>query len=159
MQVLGTYSTGGYAVASLRYNTAGSELIASSVDSGGGLYVQEIDDAATANNGTFTLKAQRQVSTLPNNGSGPYYSSTAQTALSRTQMATATIEGSYGSDSWLAVSGTANGFTLTNAIDHVSFMDGSTSSPVTSVAVDPTEFVGYLALPDENQVVTVYFPN
>lgn len=158
LQLLGTYSTNGYTVSSLRYNTTASELIASSIDPSGVLYIQEIDDASTSNSGTYTLKAQRQLSTLPNNGAGPYYSATAQGSIARTQMATASIEGYYGSDSWLTASATANGFTLTNAVDHVGFVDGFTSSPVTSVAVDPSEYVGYLALPDSNQVITVYFP-
>lgn len=159
MQVLGTYSTNGYIISSLKYNSTASELVASSVNSAGGLYVQEIDDAATNSNGAFTLKAQRQVSTLANDGSGPYYSSTARTSPVRTQMANGTHVGDYGSDSWLTLSGTANGFTVTNSLDHIGFVDGSTSSPVTSVAIDPSQYVAYLALPDSNQVITVYIPD
>ena len=158
MQVLGTYSTNGFTISSLKYNYAAGELVASSVDSSGGLFVQEIDDAATSSNGAVMLNAQRRVSTLTNDGSGPYYSSTARTSPVRTQMATGTHVGAFGSDSWLTLSGTASGFTVTNSLDHVGFVDGWAPSPVTSVAIDPSEYVAYMALPDSNQVITVYLP-
>jgi len=159
MQILGTYSTNGYTISALTYNSTAAELVATSVDSNGGLFVQEIDDSATNSNGAFTLKAQRQVSTLPNDGSGPYYSATARTSAVRAQIATGTLVGGASNDGWLSLSGTTNGFTVTNSLDHIPFMDGSTLSPVTAIAIDPSQYVAYLALPDSNQVITVYLPD
>jgi hypothetical protein len=158
MQLLGTYSTNGYTIVSLSYNPTASELVATVADAAGNLVVQEISDAGTASNGILALNAQRQVGTVPFTGAVPHFSSTTQNSAVPLLVASGSHAGGAANDGWLSVSATTSGFTVTDTLGHLAFMDGQTPSAVTSVAIDPSEYVAYLAVPDSNQVITVYLP-
>jgi len=158
LQVIGNYSTNGYSISSLSYNPGAAELVATAATASGSLVVQEINNSATSTNNALSVNAQRQIAILPSNSVGLYYSATAQHSAVPLMMPTGTLAGGQSNDNWLSVSGSTNGFTITDAIDHVDFMDGTAPGPITSISIDPSEYVAYLAIPDSNEVMTVYLP-
>jgi len=165
MQMLGNYGTNGDVITSVKYNPSSNEIVATAADSSGNLYIHEVNATSTINSGQYSLNASRLVSTLPriHGGGGGMsaqfaYAMVSQDAQNPLQTAAAALNGAMTRDGWLTISATTYGFIVTDTVNHVEMMSGSTPGAVTSIAIDPNEQVAYLAVPDSNEVIKVILP-
>jgi hypothetical protein len=63
------------------------------------------------------------------------------------------VSANYKND--LAVCATPTGFAVIDVASHSTIMQGSTPTPVRSIAVDENQAIAYLAVPDSNMLITV----
>lgn len=143
----------------LRNLPTASEMVATRMDGGGGLYMDELDSNALSA-GTIQVNGERQMAALGQiaaNGQFGYSYATASAAtpiIGNSMLEIGSADGS----SWMTVSGTPQGFVLNDAISHRTMLTGNLGSAVTSISVDSDQKMAYLASPDSNQVVAIDLP-
>lgn len=170
MTVTATQTTNKTIVA-LGYSDAENELIATSADTYGNVFIDEVAPATVQTGTQFTPMASHTVSTL-----GSYQDpSTGATVQGYTAtLATQPIRFPRGpmhisplqpgapplvvQDGWAVVSATPTGFTITDASGHQVLVSETTPSPVTGIAVDTNLNAAYLVMPDSNTLLTVPLP-
>jgi len=151
-------------ISALAYTDAYNEIIATSSDSSGNVYVDSIGPSSVTAGGVYTPLVSSLVSAL-----GTYLNP-------RTQ---AEVRGYTGSvttgsvpintnqagapplvvqDGWLVVSATPTGFSVTNAASNQVLISQTTPSPVAAIAVDTKLNAAYLTMPDSNTLLTVPLP-
>jgi YVTN family beta-propeller protein len=151
-------------ISALAYTDAYNELIATSMDSGGNVYVDSISPSSVTAGGVYTPAASHEVSTL-----GTYFNPIRR---AETRGLTATVTTSsvpivstqpgapplVVQDGWAVVSATPTGFTISDASGNVVLVSETTPSPIAAIAVDPSLNVAYLTMPDSNTLLTVPLP-
>lgn len=164
MTVVATQSTAGETIAALGYSDAENEVIATTMNSGGGVNVDEVSPSSVSVGTPYTTVASHPISTL-----GTYLNPKTQTEV---RGFTATISQSLVpvstnqvgapplvvQDGWAVVSATPTGFTITDASGHDVLVSETTPSPIGAIAVDTNLSVAYLTMPDSNTLLTVPLP-
>jgi hypothetical protein len=164
MSVVVTQSTAGKTIAALGFSDAENELIATTMNSSGGVNVDEVSPSSAQSGSAYATVASHQVSTL-----GTYLNPTTQTqvrgftaTLAQSQVLVSTNQ--VGApplvvqDGWAVVSAMPTGFTVTDASRHVVLVSETTPSPIAAIAVDSNLNVAYLTMPDSNTLLTVPLP-
>lgn len=170
MTVAATQTTG-KTIAALAYSDGESELIATTTDTTGSVYVDEVAPASVRAGTQLVPTASHSVSTL-----GTYQdpSSGAQVRSYTAMLARRPIRLPGGpmpinpvqagapplvvQDGWAVVSATPTGFTISDASGNVVLVSETTPSPVTAIAVDSQLGNAYLVMPDSNTLLTVPLP-
>jgi YVTN family beta-propeller protein len=163
MSVVATEAVTGKSIIALGYSDAESELVATSVDSGGNVYEDEIAPGTFAAGGAYTPLASHTVSTLgahlnaATNTNALAFSATLANAnlINTNQVGAPPL---VVQDGWAVVTATPTGFTITDVSGHVVLVSEKTPSPVTAIAVDTKLNVAYLVMPDSNILLTVPLP-
>ena len=164
MGVVATESTSGKTITALGFSDGVNELVATTADTGGSVYVDEVNPSTVQPGGTYTTAASHTVSTL-----GTYFN-----PLLRMQVHGFTATVTSGSvpisttqpgapplvvqDGWAVVTATPTGFTITDITGHVVLVSETTPSPIAAIAVDANLNVAYLTMPDSNTLLTVPLP-
>jgi YVTN family beta-propeller protein len=165
MSVVATVSSS-RTISALAYTDAFNEIVATSSDSSGNVYVDELNPSNVQPSGVYTPAATNAVSTL-----GTYYNSLRKANV-RGHTATLANSASPNSispvlmgapplvvqDGWAVVSATPTGFTISDASGNVVLISETTPSPVTAIAVDTNLNNAYLVMPDSNTILTVPLP-
>ena len=170
MTVTATQPTGKTIVA-LSYSDAENELIATTADTAGNVYVDEVAPATVQTGVQLTTTASHSVSTLgtyPDPSSGTQvrgYTATLARQVggipSRPSSISALQPGApplVVQNGWAVVSATPTGFTITDASGHDVLVSETTPAPVTGIAVDTNLKAAYLVMPDSNTLLTVPLP-
>jgi YVTN family beta-propeller protein len=163
MGVVATEPVIGKTIIALGFSNSVNELIATSVDTGGNVYSDEISPSTFQAGNTYTPLASHSVSNL-----GTYLN---QNTNAQVRAFTATLASTNSistnqvgapplvvQDGWAVVTATPTGFTITDITGHVVLVSEQTPSPVTAIAVDPKLNVAYLTMPDSNILLTVPLP-
>jgi YVTN family beta-propeller protein len=164
MSLVATQSTAGETIAALGFSDAENELIATTMNSGGGVNVDEINPSSVQPGTLYAAVASHPVSTL-----GTYFSPrtqaqvlgfTATIAQSSVPVSTNQVGAPplVVQDGWAAVSATPTGFTITDASGHIVLVSETTPSPIAAIAVDSNLNVAYLTMPATNTLLTVPLP-
>jgi len=162
MSVVATESSS-KSISALAYTDAYNELIATSSDSSGNVYVDAISPGSVHPGGAYAPLASHAVSTL-----GTYYNPRLQTQV---RGFTRTLATSYVpvntnqpgapplvvQDGWAVVTATPTGFTIGDAWGNV-LVSETTPSPIAAIAVDTNLNAAYLTMPDSNTLLTVPLP-
>jgi len=163
MSVVATESSS-RTISALGYTDAYNELIATSSDSSGNVYVDAISPSSVQPGGVYTPVASNAVSTL-----GTYFNPRIQANVAgfTSTVATSTVpiySAQPGApplvvqDGWAVVSATPTGFSITDASGNIVLVSEKTPSPVAAIAVDTNLNVAYLTMPDSNTLLTVPLP-
>jgi len=163
MSVVATEPVIGKTISSLAYSDSENELVATSVDTGGNVYTDEISPAAFHAGGTYTPLASHTISSLGTHldtATGAEVQSYTATlargsAFNRIQVGAPPL---VVQDGWAAVTATPTGFTITDISGHEVLVSETTPSPITAIAVDSKLNVTYLVMPDSNTLLTVPLP-
>ncbi len=164
MSVVATQSTAGKTISALAFSNAENELIATTMDSGGSVNVDEVNPSSVQPGTLYAAAASHPVSTL-----GTYFNPRTQTQVrgftataaqslvpvSANQVGAAPL---VVQDGWAVVSATPTGFTITDASGHIVLVSETTPSPIAAIAVDSNLNVAYLTMPDSNILLTVPLP-
>lgn len=163
MTATATESTGSKSIVALGYSDGVGQIVATTVDGSGNVYADQLKPSSVTAGGTYTPSKSNLVSSL-----GTHLNTRTNTNV---RSFTATLASSavlninepgapplVVQDGWAVVTATPGGFTITDIADNVVIDSETTSSPVTSIAVDPSLNVVYLTMPDSNTVMTVPLP-
>jgi len=153
-------------IAALGYSDEVGQIVATTVDSSGNVYADQLNPASVTAGGTYTPANSVVVSSLGthlNVNTNEYVRAFTGTLPSTLVPPTLNFSQPGGPplvvyDAWVAVTATPTGFTITDIADNYVFASVSTPSPVTAIAVDPYLNVAYLTMPDSNLVWTVPLP-
>ena len=137
-----------------------SELIATRAADNGDLLFDEIAPDASISSGSVQLNAERQLAQLPAIASGGRRGYAYATANEATPIIGGSIieNGPQDQGSWMAVSGTPDGFVLSDVVSHSTLMASSLGGAVTGISIDDQGKTAYLTVPDQNKVVAVDMP-
>jgi YVTN family beta-propeller protein len=163
MSVVATESSS-RTISALAYTDAYNELIATSTDSSGNVYVDSISPSSVTASGVYTPLASNVVSTL-----GTYFDPRIQAEARgyTASVTTGTVPISTNQpgapplvvqDQWAVVTATPTGFTITDASGNDVIVSQTTPSPVAGIALDPNINAAYLTMPDSNTLLTVPLP-
>jgi YVTN family beta-propeller protein len=164
MSVTATESTAGRAIIALGYSDAENELVATTTDLSGNVYVDEVNPSIVQPGGAYTPAASNSVSML-----GTYLNPKTQTQVRgfTSTLATSSVP-IYTSqpgapplvvqDGWAVVTATPTGFTISDVSGNIVLVSETTPSPVTAIAVDTNLNDAYLVMPDSNTLLTVPLP-
>jgi YVTN family beta-propeller protein len=163
MSVVATETVNGKTIVALGYSDSVSQLVATSVDGSGNVYVDEINPANVTAGGTYTVLASNVVSSL---GTHLDQATDAEVQSFTSTLASASLinTNQVGApplvvqDGWAVITATPTGFTITDITGHDVLISETTPSPITAIAVDPNLNVAYLAMPDSNILLTVPLP-
>lgn len=163
MSVVATEQVTGKSIIALGYSDAESELVATSVDTGGNVYEDEISPGTFKAGSAYAPLASHSVSTLgahlnaATNTNALAFSATLANAklINTNQVGAPPL---IVQDGWAVVTATPTGFTITDVSGHVVLVSEKTPSPVTAIAVDTKLNVAYLVMPDSNILLTVPLP-
>jgi DNA-binding beta-propeller fold protein YncE len=150
-------------IVGLGYSDLVGQIVATSVDSSGNVYADQLNPSNVTPGGTYTPVNSEEISTLGTHldtRTDEYVKAFTDTLASS---ATLNVNEPGGPplvvyDAWVAVTATPTGFTITDIADNYQFASVSTPSPVTAIAVDPYLNVAYLTMPDSNLIWTVPLP-
>jgi hypothetical protein len=163
MAVTATESISGKTIVALGYSDTVGQLVATTVDTSGNVYADEINPSSVTTGGTYTTLASNEVSSL-----GTHLDTQTQANV-RSFTGTLASESIINTnqvgappivvqDNWAVVTATPTGFTITDITGHQVLVSETTPSPVTAIAVDANLNVVYLAMPDSNTLLTVPLP-
>jgi hypothetical protein len=163
MSVVGTESAPGKSIIALGFSNSLNELIATSVDSGGSVYEDELAPGGFQAGAPYTPAASHSVSTMgtyTRQPSGQLVRAFASTVVNNTSLSSFQVGAPplVVQDGWAVVTATPTGFSITDASGHVVLVSETTPSPVTAIAVDGGLNVAYLTMPDSNTLLTVPLP-
>lgn len=163
MGIVATQVTMGRSIIALGFSDSVNELIATSVDTGGSVYAEEINPVSVQAGVAYTPVASHMVSSL-----GTHLN---QVTGAQVRAFTSTLTGANTintnqvgapplvvQDGWAVITATPTGFTVTDASGHIVLISETTPSPVTAIAVDAKLNVAYLTMPDSNILLTVPLP-
>ncbi len=155
--IAGTISVSGQ-VTSLGLSSAQNQLIATIVT--GGVSNPYNAQGYTASSGSsiqqFSTSNMTSIATNPTGGSTDIYKSYSMNgALPNVALLPngTVVSANYKND--LAVCATPTGFAVIDVSSHTTIMQGSTPTPVRSIAVDQNQAVAYLTVPDSNMLISV----
>jgi hypothetical protein len=151
----------GKSIVALGFSNSVNELVATTVDTDGKVYTDEISPGTIVAGGVYTPLASHSVSSL-----GTRLNRGAQVqAFTATLTGTSTINSNQVGapplvvqDGWAVVTATPTGFTITDITGHIVLVSETTPSPVTAIAVDSKLNAAYLVMPDSNILLTVPLP-
>jgi YVTN family beta-propeller protein len=162
LSVVATELVTGKTITALGFSDSVNQLVATSVDTSGNVYVDEINPSTVQAGGVYTPLASNLVS-----GLGTHINR----GGSEVQAFTATLAGSslispnqagapplVVQDGWAVVTATPTGFSITDITGQIVLVSEKTPSPVTAIAVDSKLNVAYLVMPDSNILLTVPLP-
>lgn len=163
MTVTATESTAGKTITSMAYSDGAGQLVATSVDTTGNMYEDQIDPATVTAGGSYEPVASNQISTI-----GTHLNTRTNTqvrsftaTLASTPVLNTNQPGAppiIVQDDWAVIAATPTGFTISDIHGHNVLVSQTTSSPITAIAVDPNLAVAYLVMPDSNTLLTVPLP-
>jgi YVTN family beta-propeller protein len=165
MTVVATQATGKTVIA-LGYSDGENELIATTADANGNVYVDEVAPASVQTGSEYAPAASHTASSLGsylNQSTGTNVqgytallaSAAGPNSISAMQIGTPPI---VVQDGWAVVSSTPTGFTISEASGNAVLISATTPSPVTGIAVDTNLNNAYLVMPDSNTLLTVPLP-
>ncbi len=164
MGVVATESTSGRTIAALGFSDAENELIATSTNTSGSVYVDEINPSTVQAGGVYTPVASQSVSTLgtffnPRIQAQSFgFTNTLTSSLIPVNTAQPGAPPLVVQDGWAAVTATPTGFTITDLSGNIVLVSETTPSPIAAIAVDTNLNVAYLTMPDSNTLLTVPLP-
>jgi YVTN family beta-propeller protein len=169
MSVVATVPVSNKTIVSLGYSNSVNQLVATSVDTGGNVYAEEINPSTVQVGSVYTPLASNMVSSVGTysgqGGNTPVRAYTATVASAKRGRSGNLIStNQVGApplvvqDGWAVVTATPTGFTITDITGNVVLVSETTPSPVTAIAVDPNLNVVYLVMPDINTLLTVPLP-
>jgi hypothetical protein len=162
MSVVATEAVTNKTIVALGFSNSVNQLVATTVDTSGNVYTDEITPSTVLTGGVYAPLASNMVSSVGTYGTVRAYTATlASTSRGNGNLLNTNQVGSpplvvY--DAWVAVTATPTGFTITDIADNYVFDSVSTPSPVTAIAVDSNLHVAYLVMPDSNILLTVPLP-
>jgi YVTN family beta-propeller protein len=163
MSVVATESSS-RTISALGYTDAYNELMATSSDASGNVYVDFISPSSVQPGGVYTPAASNLVST-----SGTYFNPLVQTRVFgfTASVATSSVPVNTNQpgapplvvqDGWAVVTATPTGFTISDASGNIVLVSQTTPSPIAGIAVDTNLSEAYLTMPDSNTLLTVPLP-
>jgi YVTN family beta-propeller protein len=163
MSVAATEPVTGKSIIALGFSNSVNQLVATSVDTSGNVFAEEVSPSTFHAGGVYTPLASHTVSSL---GTRLNHVTGAQVqAFTGTLTGTSTISSNQVGapplvvqDGWAVVTATPTGFTITDITGHIALISEKTPSPVTAIAVDSNLNVAYLVMPDSNTLLTVPLP-
>jgi YVTN family beta-propeller protein len=164
MSVVATQSTGGKTISGLGYTDANNELVATTMDTSGNVYIDEVSPSTVRTGTTYAAVASHQVSSL-----GTYFNPRTQAmvrgftgTLSQSSVPVNTDQAGAPplvvQDGWAVVTATPTGFTITDTSGHAVLISETTPSPIAAIAVDANLNTVYLTMPDSNTLLTIPLP-
>lgn len=163
MTFVATEKVTGKTIVALGFSDSVNQLVATTVDTSGDVYVDEINPGTVQAGGVYAPLASNLVSSL-----GTHLNQKTQAMV---QAYTATLTGASTlnanqvgapplvvQDGWALVTATPTGFTITDLTGQVVLVSEKTPSPVTAIAVDTNLNEAYLLMPDSNILLTVPLP-
>jgi YVTN family beta-propeller protein len=163
MSVVGTETVSDKAIIALSFSDSLNELVATSVNTSGSVYADEINPSTFQGGSAYAPLASHAVSNLPLHLNPMTHT--------QVQSYTSTLTGTTGisanqvgapplvvQDGWAVVTATPTGFTITDASGHLVLVSETTPSPITAIAVDTKLNAAYLTMPDSNTLLTVPLP-
>jgi YVTN family beta-propeller protein len=161
MSVVATQPVIGKAIVALGFSNSVNQLVATTVDTGGNVYADNISPSSVQAGGVYTPLASNMVSSVGTH-SGRSAAVRAFTAtLASSNVISANQVGApplVVQDGWAVVTATPTGFTITDITGQVVLVSETTPSPVTAIALDFTLHAAYLVMPDSNILLTVPLP-
>ncbi len=161
LSVVATEPATGKTIVALGFSDSVNQLVATSVDTSGNVYVDEVNPGTVRAGGAYTPLASNMVSSvgthLARSASVQAYTAT----LASTNLISANQVGApplVVQDGWAVVTATPTGFAITDITGQVVLVSEKTPSPVTAIAVDSKLHVAYLTMPDSNILLTVPLP-
>jgi YVTN family beta-propeller protein len=157
MNVVATEPITGKTIVALGFSNSVNELVATTVDTGGKVYADEISPSTFVAGGSYTPLASHTVSSVGTHLNLRAYTATLASAnlINTNQVGAPPL---VVQDGWAVVTATPTGFTITDITGHVVLVSETTPSPVTAIAVDSKLNVAYLVMPDSNILLTVPLP-
>ena len=161
MSVIATQPVTGKSIIALGYSDSVKQLVATTVDTSGNVYADEINPSTVQTGGVYTPLASNKVSSvgthLVHNEGVRAFTSTLASAnlISANQVGAPPL---VVQDGWAVVTATPTGFTITDITGQVVLVSETTPSPVTAIAVDTKLNVAYLVMPDSDILLTVPLP-
>lgn len=142
MTVTANDTISGKTIIALGCSDAVGQEVATTVDSTGNVYADEVNPTTVTDGGTYTALASNQVSTLGNHidtqtqANVRSYTGTlaSQSTINISQVSAPPL---VVQDNWAVVTATPTGFTITDITSHQVLVSEKTPSPVTAIAVDP----------------------
>ncbi len=161
MSVVATEPVAGKSIIALGYSDSVNQLVATTVDTSGNVYADEISPSTFQAGGVYAPLASNVVSSV----------GTHSVESEAVQAYTATLAGAnlininqvgapplVVQDGWAVVTATPTGFTITDITGQVVLVSETTPSPITAIAADSKLNVVYLVMPDSNTLLTVPLP-
>jgi YVTN family beta-propeller protein len=163
MAVVATENVASKTIIGLGYSDAENKIVATTLDTAGKVYVDEVNPASVTAGGAYTPVASTAVSTLGTHlnqktgGEVQAYTATLASAstINTNQVGAPPL---VVQDGWAVVTATPTGFTISDASGSDVLISETTPSPVTAIAVDSNLNVVYLTMPDSNTLLTVPLP-
>jgi len=161
MSVVATETVTNKTIVALGFSNSVNQLVATTVDTNGNVYADEINPSTFQRGGVYAPLASNMVSTVGTHSvhSGPVHAFTATLAganqISANQVGAPPL---VVQDGWAVITATPTGFTITDITGQIVLVSETTPSPVTAIAVDYGLNVAYLVMPDSNILLTVPLP-
>jgi hypothetical protein len=172
MSVVTTQPVTGKSIVALGFSNSVNQLVATSVDTSGNVYAEEINPSTVQVGSAYTPLASNMVSSV---GTYPGQGGNTPVRAYTATLANANNGSGSGSgylintnqvgapplvvqDGWAVVTATPTGFTITDITGQVVLVSETTPSPVTAIAVDSKLNVAYLVMPDSNTLLAVPLP-
>jgi len=161
MSVIATQPLTGKSIVALGFSNSVNQLVATTVDTSGNVYADEISPSTVQTGSVYTPLASNKVSSI---GTHSAHSASVQAftaTLASTNLISANQVGAPPlviQDGWAVVTATPTGFTITDITGKIVLVSETTPSPVTAIAVDSGLNVVYLVMPDSNTLLTVPLP-
>lgn len=161
MGVVATESVPGKMIAALGFSNSVNQLVATTVDTSGNVYADEINPTTVQGGGVYSPLASNMVSSVGthlvhNAGVRAFTSTLASSSLvSANQVGAPPL---VVQDGWAVVTATPTGFTITDITGQIVLVSETTPSPVTAIAIDSKLNAAYLVMPDSNILLTVPLP-
>jgi YVTN family beta-propeller protein len=162
MSVVATEPVTNKTIVALGFSDSVNQLVATTVDTSGNVYVDEVNPSTVTAGGAYTPLASSLVSSLgthlnrADSEVRAYTATLASASLINTNQVGApplVVQ-----DGWAVITATPTGFTITDITGYVVLVSEQTPSPVTAIAVDSNLNVAYLVMPDSNILLTVPLP-
>jgi YVTN family beta-propeller protein len=163
MSIIDTQPVAGKSIIALGYSDLVNQLVATTVDTSGNVYTDEISPSTVQAGSVYTPLASNMVSsvgTYPGQGRNATVQAYTATLASANLINTNQVGAPplVVQDGWAVVTATPTGFTITDITGQVVLVSETTPSPITAIAVDPNLNVVYLVMPDSNTLLTVPLP-
>jgi hypothetical protein len=162
MRVVATQLVAGKSIVALGFSNSVNQLVATTVDTGGNVYADEINPSTVQVGSVYTPLASKMVSSVGTHGAVRAYTATLasvrrgggnQININQVGAPPLVVQ-----DGWAVVTATPTGFSITDITGNVVLVSETTPSPVTAITVDPNLNVAYLVMPDSNTLLTVPLP-
>jgi YVTN family beta-propeller protein len=162
MSVVATKPVANKSIVALGFSDSENQLVATTVDTSGNVYADEISPSTFAAGRSYTPLASSMISSLGTHLNRANTEVRAFTAtLASSSLANANLVGApplVVQDGWAVVTATPTGFSITDITGHIVLVSETTPSPVTAIAVNSKLNVAYLVMPDSNILLTVPLP-